>query len=79
MAPSGREPGGALSFAAGFPGGRSGTRTRCRPSAPTWALLVFLQLNGDLAVVPLALGGAVAAASGRLLLAAGSRWIRGRL
>jgi membrane protein YqaA with SNARE-associated domain len=45
---------------------------------PTWALLVFFRLNGDLALAPLVLGGAVAAASGRLLLAHGSRALRPR-
>jgi uncharacterized membrane protein YdjX (TVP38/TMEM64 family) len=45
---------------------------------PTWALLVFFKLNSDLAAVPLVIGGAVAAATGRLLLAVGSRRLRGR-
>ncbi|MET0973130.1 MAG: hypothetical protein ABWY95_06905 [Thermoleophilaceae bacterium] len=45
---------------------------------PTWALIVFFRLNLDLALVPLVLGGAVAAAGGRLLLATGSRRLRGR-
>ena len=45
---------------------------------PTWALLVYFRLDGDLAAVPLVLGGAVAAASGRLLLAHASRHLRGR-
>jgi membrane protein YqaA with SNARE-associated domain len=45
---------------------------------PTWAVLVFFKLNSDLAAVPLVLGGAVAAASGRLLLAHGARRLRGR-
>lgn len=43
---------------------------------PTWAVLVFFRLNSDLAAVPLVLLGAVAAASGRLGLAAGSRRLR---
>ena len=45
---------------------------------PTWAVLVFFKLNSDLATVPLVLGGAAAAASGRLLLAHGARRSRGR-
>jgi hypothetical protein len=45
---------------------------------PTWAVLVFFEVSGDLPVVPLVLGGALAAASGRLLLAVGSRHLRGR-
>lgn len=45
---------------------------------PTWALIVFFRLNADLALVPLVLGGAVAAASGRLALAHGARRLRGR-
>jgi hypothetical protein len=45
---------------------------------PTWALLVFFRFNSDLAAVPLVLGGAVAAATGRLLLAQASRHLRGR-
>jgi hypothetical protein len=45
---------------------------------PTWAVLVFFKLNGDLAAVPLVLGGAVAAACGRLVLAHASRHFRGR-
>lgn len=36
---------------------------------PTWAILVFYRLNVHLAVVPLVLIGAVAAAAGRLVLA----------
>jgi membrane protein YqaA with SNARE-associated domain len=45
---------------------------------PTWAVLVFFKLNSDLAAVPLILGGAVAAASGRLVLAHAARRVRGR-
>jgi uncharacterized membrane protein YdjX (TVP38/TMEM64 family) len=45
---------------------------------PTWAVLVFFRLNSDLAAVPLVLLGALAAASGRLVLAAGSRRLRSR-
>jgi hypothetical protein len=43
---------------------------------PTWAVLVFFRLNSDLAAVPLVLFGALAAASGRLVLATASRRFR---
>jgi len=43
---------------------------------PTWAVLVFLRLNSDLAAVPLVLIGAVAAALGRFTLASASRRLR---
>jgi hypothetical protein len=46
---------------------------------PTWALLVFFRLTYDLPVVALVLGGALAAASGRLVLATASRHVGGRL
>jgi hypothetical protein len=46
---------------------------------PTWAVLVFFRLQSNLAAVPLVLVGAVAAASGRLVLAHTSRHFRGRL
>ena len=45
---------------------------------PTWAVLVFFKLNSDLAAVPLVIGGALAAASGRFVLAHGARLLRGR-
>ena len=45
---------------------------------PTWAVLVYFKLNSDLAAVPLVIGGAVAAASGRLMLAYGAGRFRGR-
>ena len=45
---------------------------------PTWAVLVFFRLNSDLPAVPLVLLGALAAASGRLVLAAGTRRFRSR-
>ena len=45
---------------------------------PTWAVLVFFRLNSDLPAVPLVLFGAVAAASGRLVLAATARHFRSR-
>ncbi len=45
---------------------------------PTWALLVFFSLDFDLPAVPLVLGGALAAASGRFLLANGTRRLRPR-
>jgi uncharacterized membrane protein YdjX (TVP38/TMEM64 family) len=46
---------------------------------PTWALLVFFRIDEHLAAVPLVLVGALAAASGRLVLAHGSRRLRPRL
>jgi uncharacterized membrane protein YdjX (TVP38/TMEM64 family) len=46
---------------------------------PTWAVLVFFKLQYDLPVVPMVLGGALCAASGRLVLARGSRRFRRRL
>jgi hypothetical protein len=46
---------------------------------PTWAVLVFFSLDFDLPKVPLVLGGALAAAFGRFLLAHGARRIRPRL
>jgi membrane protein YqaA with SNARE-associated domain len=45
---------------------------------PTWAVLVFFRLNSDLPAVPLILLGALAAASGRLVLAATTRHFRSR-
>jgi membrane protein YqaA with SNARE-associated domain len=45
---------------------------------PTWAVLVFFRLNSDLPAVPLVLVGALAAASGRLVLAATARLFRSR-
>jgi len=46
---------------------------------PTWAVLVFFRINEHLAAVPLVLIGALAAASGRLVLAHASRRLRPRL
>lgn len=46
---------------------------------PTWAVLVFFSLNFDLPPVPLVLGGAMAAAGGRFLLAVITRRLRPRL
>lgn len=46
---------------------------------PTWAVLVFFSLDFDLPAVPLVLGGALAAASGRYVLATGARRLRPRL
>jgi uncharacterized membrane protein YdjX (TVP38/TMEM64 family) len=43
---------------------------------PTWAVLVFLRLNSDLAAVPLVLVGALAAALGRFTLANVARRLR---
>ena len=45
---------------------------------PTWAVLVFFNLNYDLSAVPLILFGALAAAAGRLVLALGARHFRER-
>ena len=45
---------------------------------PTWAVLVFFRLNSELPAVPLVLLGAIAAASGRLVLAATARRFRSR-
>jgi membrane protein YqaA with SNARE-associated domain len=45
---------------------------------PTWAVLIFFRLNSDLPAVPLVLLGALAAASGRLVLAKTTRHFRGR-
>jgi uncharacterized membrane protein YdjX (TVP38/TMEM64 family) len=45
---------------------------------PTWAVLVFFRLNSDLPAVPLVLVGALAAASGRLVLASVARRFRSR-
>ena len=46
---------------------------------PTWAVLVFFSFQFDLPAVPLVLFGALAAASGRFLLASGTRRLRPRL
>lgn len=46
---------------------------------PTWSVLVFLRLNSDLAAVPIVLGGALAAAGGRYVLASTARRFRARL
>ncbi|HEX5527692.1 MAG TPA: hypothetical protein VFX44_10930 [Solirubrobacterales bacterium] len=46
---------------------------------PTWAVLVFFSLDFDLPAVPLVLGGALAAAAGRLVLAGVTRELRPRL
>jgi hypothetical protein len=45
---------------------------------PTWAVLVFFRLNSELPAVPLVLLGALAAASGRFVLATTARHLRGR-
>jgi hypothetical protein len=45
---------------------------------PTWAVLVLYRINSDLAAVPLVLIGALAAASGRFVLAKVSGRFRGR-
>lgn len=46
---------------------------------PTWAVLVFLRLQLDVAAVPLVIVGALAAAAGRLTLGYGARAWRGHL
>jgi hypothetical protein len=46
---------------------------------PTWSVLVFFRLQSSLPAVPLVLIGALAAASGRLVLASASRRFRNRL
>ena len=46
---------------------------------PTWAVLVFFSLDFGLPAAPLVLGGALAAASGRLVLAGAARRLRPRL
>jgi uncharacterized membrane protein YdjX (TVP38/TMEM64 family) len=46
---------------------------------PTWALLVFFRLNTQVSPVPLVVLGAMAAAGGRLLLAAAFSHLRGHL
>jgi len=43
---------------------------------PTWAVLVFFRLHSELPTIPLVLLGAMAAASGRLVLAATTRRFR---
>ena len=57
---------------------QSGQETPWNDTDPTWAVLVFFKLNSDLAAVPLVIGGAVAAASGRFVLAHAARRLRGR-
>jgi membrane protein YqaA with SNARE-associated domain len=46
---------------------------------PTWSVLVFFSLDFDLPAAPLVIGGALAAASGRYVLASGTRRLRPRL
>ena len=46
---------------------------------PTWSVLVFFRLNSDLTAVPLVLGGALAAAAGRYVLAHAARRFRARM
>ena len=46
---------------------------------PTWAVLVLFSLHTDLPTAVLVLVGALSAASGRLLLARGTRLVGGRL
>ena len=46
---------------------------------PTWAVLVLFALHGEYPTPALVLVGALAAAGGRLLLAQGTRRMRGRI
>lgn len=46
---------------------------------PTWSVIVLYGLNGNLALVPLVLTGALAAALGRLLLACAFRLLASRI
>lgn len=46
---------------------------------PTWSILVFFRLQSGIPAIPLVLIGALAAASGRLVLAFFSRRLRGRM
>ena len=46
---------------------------------PTWSVLVFFRLQSSVPAVPLVLIGALAAASGRIVLAVASRRFRDRL
>jgi membrane protein YqaA with SNARE-associated domain len=46
---------------------------------PTWSVLVLFVLNSDLAPLPLVVGGAVAAAAGRFVLATSARHLRSHL
>src|SRR5829696_5132555 len=46
---------------------------------PTWSILAFFLIHFDLPLLPLALGGAVAATSGRLVLALGARHLGPRV
>jgi uncharacterized membrane protein YdjX (TVP38/TMEM64 family) len=46
---------------------------------PTWSVLLFFSIDFDLPPAALVLGGALAAASGRFLLANGARRLRPRL
>ncbi len=46
---------------------------------PTWSMLAFFLIHFDLPLLPLALGGAVAATGGRVALALGTRYLGPRL
>jgi len=46
---------------------------------PTWIILVFYKLNTDMNTIAIVLLGVTASASGRYLLAAGTRALRGKL
>lgn len=46
---------------------------------PTWSVLAFFLIQFDLPLVPLALGGAVAATAGRVVLALGTRLLGPRV
>src|SRR5205085_9167336 len=42
---------------------------------PTWSVLAFFLIQFDLPLLPLSIGGALAATAGRLALALGARWL----
>jgi hypothetical protein len=46
---------------------------------PTWIVLVYFRLRHDVPIVPLVVGGALASAAGRFVLASGCRLLGGRL
>lgn len=46
---------------------------------PTWSVLAFFVIRFDLPLIPLSIGGALAATAGRLALAHGARWLGPRI